>query len=215
MPDNHFFLFIFFLVDHSQPEFNDEKFHTYIDRIQTMLVYFIETSQFIDLEDPQWTYFIIYEKRKTGNAEFGYATVGFLSLYNYYAYPSNVRSRISQVLVLPTYQRSGHGAELIESVFRDAILNSVVIDVTAESPSAELIKIRDYVTAKMCAGLESFRDKDELIKGFSDKMAAQALIKLKIPRLQSRRCYEILRLSVTNPNSVDEWRNFRFLKFLH
>jgi hypothetical protein len=36
-----------------------------------------------------------------------------------------------------------------------------------------------------------------------------ALKKLKLPKLQSRRCYEILRLSATNQNLPDEWASYR------
>jgi histone acetyltransferase 1 len=196
-------------IDATMPEFTNPKFLEYIDRVQTMLVFFIETASFVDTEDPQWTFFLVYEKRKLSNSEFRYATIGFLSLYNYYAYPDKVRARVSQVLVMPTYQNMGHGAELLESVYRDAVNDSNVIDITAESPSPEFMKIRDFVTTKMCCTLSSFQDKALLKAGFSIEMAAEALRKLKIPRLQSRRCYEVMRLWATSPNAEDDWRSYR------
>ncbi len=81
-------------IDSSFPEYSSEKFIDYILRVQTMLVYFIETSSFVDTEDPQWTYFLLYEKIKlqssvsaSSNAGYRYATIGYVSVYNYYAYP--------------------------------------------------------------------------------------------------------------------------------
>jgi len=44
-------------------------------------------------------------------------------------------------------------------------------------------------------------------------MIQEAMKTYKIPKFQSRRCYEILRLAVTNQHNVDEWRNYRlFIK---
>ena len=196
-------------VDSKCPEVTSERFLNYMDRIQTMLVYYIETSCFIDSEDPQWSYFILYEKKGKTNSDCRYVTCGFISVYEYYAYPDKVRSRISQMLIFPTYQNMGHGSRLMESVYMDACQVSNILEVTAESPSDEFIHLRDYVTCKMCATLDSFRSKDALKKGFSNEMAQEALSKFKLSRLQSRRCYEILRLAITNQSKSDEWRDYR------
>ena len=130
-------------------------------------------------------------------------------MYNYYAYPDKKRSRISQILILPKYQNAGHGAELTECVLRDVYQCPRTVDVTAESPSSEFIRLRDYVTTKMCTTLPAFKDKVELKKGFSGQMAKEALETFKIPKLQSRRCYEILRLACTNQHNSEEWTDYR------
>lgn len=196
-------------VDSKCPEATSERFLSYMDRIQTMLVYYIETSCFIDSEDPQWSFFILYEKKGKTNSDSRYVTCGFISVYEYYAYPDKVRSRISQMLIFPTYQNMGHGSRLMESVYTDACQVSNILEVTAESPSDEFIHLRDYVTCKMCATLDTFRSKDALKKGFSNEMAQEALARFKLSRLQSRRCYEILRLAITNQSKTDEWRDYR------
>lgn len=197
-----------FKIDSSLEEYSSQKFIDYILNVQTMLIYYIETASFIDTDDPQWTFFLLYENRKIGSDQ-RYVTIGFLSVYNYYAYPDKTRSRVSQVLILPNFQKSGHGAELLQAVYRDACENSKIIDVTAESPSPEFINLRDYVTTKMCANLSLFTDKAKLKAGFTKEMAQDALNKYKIPKLQSRRSYEILRLSITNEHNQEEWRDFR------
>jgi histone acetyltransferase 1 len=199
--------FEIFKVGASSAEFHSPKFIEYLDRIQTMLVYFIESSNFIDTDDPKWSHYILYEKRATP-ASCRYLTIGYLSVYQFYAYPDKTRYRVSQMLILPPYQKGGHGAELLEAVYRDAAQSSSVIDVTAESPSPEFLSLRDFVTSKMCATLSSFRDVNKLRKGFANDMVKEALKHFKIPKLQSRRCYEIIRMANTNENSVDEWKAF-------
>lgn len=197
-------------VDSSSSDHQNENFTNYLLRVQTILGFYIETFSFLDYEDTQWTHFLLYEKRKLDSSnEYRYATIGYLSVYNYYAFPDKKRSRISQVLIFPSYQHVGHGAELVEAIYRDACLNENIVDVTAEDPSPEFVKLRDFVTTKMCVQLDSFKDKMGLKKNFSTQMAQEALKKFKLPKLQSRRCYEILRLAATNQTQQNEWREYR------
>jgi len=166
-------------------------------------------------------FFLLYEKRKrsqTGTnsgilsasgSNDRYVTVGYLSVYNYYAFPDKTRSRVSQMLIFPPYQRNGHGATLMEAVYMDACKNSKVLDVTAESPSDGFMQLRDYVTSNMCVKLAAFKNADSLKKGYNEEMAKEALAAYKLPKLQSRRCYEILRLQFTNENNENEWRDYR------
>lgn len=109
---------------------------------------------------------------------------------------------------MPPYQRFGHGAELLEAVYRDAAADPDVVDVTAEAPSSEFIALRDFVTTKLCSTLASFRDVSKLRQGFSSNMVAEALKSFKIPRLQSRRAYEIIRMANTNENDDTLWGEF-------
>lgn len=203
--------FEIFKVDSTMPEFESQKFIDYILRVQTVLVYYIETSNFLDTDDPQWVHYLLYEKVKNASTPIGfrYVTIGYVSVYNYYSYPDKMRSRVSQILIFPKYQNAGHGAELVESIYKDVIQNSNIFDITAESPSLEFIRLRDYVTTKMCSTLKTFKDKELLKKGFTNEMVQEALKVYKIPKLQSRRCYEILRMANSNQNNSDEWKSFR------
>lgn len=109
---------------------------------------------------------------------------------------------------MPPFQRAGHGAELLEAVYRDAAINNEIVDVTAEGPSTEFVQLRDYVTTKLCSSLGTYRDVAKLRRGFSPEMIAEALKAYKIPRLQSRRAYEIIRLANTNEHDVKAWDEF-------
>lgn len=55
-----------------------------------------------------------YEKYKNKNGNWCYASVGYSTIYKYYAYPNNTRARLSQILILPPFQRLGIGTKLIE-----------------------------------------------------------------------------------------------------
>ena len=43
--------------------------------------------------------------------------VGFGTLYTFYAYPDKRRFRLSQILVLPPFQRRGIGAALLQGAY--------------------------------------------------------------------------------------------------
>lgn len=52
-----------------------------------------------------------------------YATVGYSTVYLYYAYPEHIRPRISQMLVLPPFQKMGIGSKMIEVSHSGGVLN--------------------------------------------------------------------------------------------
>jgi histone acetyltransferase 1 len=51
-------------------------------------------------------------------------------VYEYYAYPDNIRPRISQMLVLPPFQRIGLGAQLLDNIYRHYTRQPHVTDIT-------------------------------------------------------------------------------------
>lgn len=55
-----------------------------------------------------------YEKYTNSEGKTMYATVGYTTVYLYYAYPENIRPRISQMLVLPPFQKLGIGSKMIQ-----------------------------------------------------------------------------------------------------
>uniref|UniRef100_A0AAY4ETB4 Histone acetyltransferase type B catalytic subunit n=1 Tax=Denticeps clupeoides TaxID=299321 RepID=A0AAY4ETB4_9TELE len=182
-------------------------FREYHERLQTFLMFFIETASFIDVDDDRWDYFIVFEKyNKDGETLF--ATVGYMTVYNYYVYPDKTRPRVSQMLILPTYQGEGHGAQLLEAVHRFYCTSPKVQDITAEDPSENYVKLRDFVLAKFCQGLPAFST-DKLLQGFSEDMATEARENLKINKKHARRVYEILRLRATDMSDDEQVREYR------
>ena len=72
------------------------------------------------------------------DGETRYCIAGYATIYQYYAYPANTRPRISQVLILPPFQRKGLGSKLLNTVYRHYLTDDKVVDITGK----EAIKIQ-------------------------------------------------------------------------
>uniref|UniRef100_A0A8C4Q9X8 Histone acetyltransferase type B catalytic subunit n=1 Tax=Eptatretus burgeri TaxID=7764 RepID=A0A8C4Q9X8_EPTBU len=182
-------------------------FREYHARLQTFLLWYIETASYIDVDDDKWNYFLLFENFEHDGVPH-YAIVGYMTVYNYYAYPDKIRPRISQMLVLPPFQGQTHGAHLLEAVHKFFIADADVLDITAEDPSESFTRLRDFVDTKMCCQLPSFAT-EHLSQGFGSEMISEAQQKLKINKKQARRVYEIRRLGVTDPSNTEKYRLYR------
>lgn len=183
------------------------RLEDYHERLQTFLLWFIDASSYIDSDDERWRYFFVFEIRKeAGNTL--YSIVGYMTVYQYYAYPDKIRPRISQMLILPPFQKQGHGAQLLQTVDDFFIKDPQVLDITVEDPSYDFLRLRDYIDALGCSKLSSFAP-ENLCGGFNEKMVEQARKELKINKVQCRRVYEILRLRATDLSNAEEYRSYR------
>lgn len=149
-----------------------------------------------------------YEKYKNKNGNWCYASVGYSTIYKYYAYPNNTRARLSQILILPPFQRLGIGTKMIETIYNQFKGNEKVIEITVEDPSDDFQSVRNYIDAKICRKLSSFGP-ENLRRGFTKEMVKDARENGKINSIQCRRVYEILRLLNTNRNDDAEYRAYR------
>lgn len=192
-------------------------FTAYHQRMQTFLMWFIEEAVYIDIDDEKWNFFVLYETLSpssggalNGNRQSGqcqYCFVGYASVYNYYAYPSNVRPRISQFFILPPFQRIGLGSRLLETIYTH-YNNKLTVDICVEDPSDYFQRMRDVVDSRLCSRLPAFQP-EQLHQGWSKAMADQAKEVHKISPKQARRVYEILRLKATNRADADQYRAYR------
>ncbi|XP_033217537.1 histone acetyltransferase type B catalytic subunit [Belonocnema kinseyi] len=186
----------------------DRNFKEYHKRMQTFILWYIDAANFLDVDDDQWHYFNMFERYVSASGSVRYATVGFATVYQYYAYPNHTRPRIAQVLILPPFQNIGLGAQLLRAIYADYIGRSEVKDITVEDPSPGFQRLRDYVDATNCSTLPSFQ-KHCLLQGFNKTMTIEARDNFKINKRQARRVYEILRLKVTNISNETEYRDYR------
>ncbi|XP_012276079.1 histone acetyltransferase type B catalytic subunit [Orussus abietinus] len=187
---------------------NCKGFREYHQRLQTFLLWYIDAANFIDIDDDQWHYFNMFEKYTSNTGSTRYATIGFATVYQYYAYPRHTRPRIAQVLILPPFQNLGLGTHLLRAIYHEYIGRSEVKDITVEDPSVGFQRLRDYVDALNCDTLPSF-SRECLVQGFNKTMAAEAREKFKINKKQARRVYEILRLRATDLSNEQEYREYR------
>jgi len=191
--------------DEATPRFRD-----YHERLQTWIMFYIDAASFIDIDDDNWKMFLMFEKSGGPGTE-SYSIVGYLTVYQYYAYGRDtnmMRPRISQMLVLPPYQRQGLGSQLLETVYRNYLNDDKVIDITVEDPSDNFVRLRDFVDTKNCMKLSAF-SKEKVTEGFSDDMTKVAAKELKICRKQARRVYEIIRLHYTSLSNMQEYKEYK------
>ncbi|XP_048474782.1 histone acetyltransferase type B catalytic subunit-like [Rhincodon typus] len=100
----------------------------------------------------------------------------------------------------------GQAARHWQSLFH--LLKGVCFGISAEEPSEDFVKLRDFVLAKLCQELQAFAP-EKLKKGFSAEMIEEARRTWKINKHHSRRVYEILRLRVTNMSDPVQSSEYR------
>jgi len=183
-------------------------FREYHNRLQPFLLFYVDAASYIDIDDDKWTYYLLLEKYNGDEGKM-HAFAGYATMYNYYAYPEKIRPRISQVLVMPPFQRQGHGATLIQTFYDNCFTSTQTIqDITVEDPSENFQRVRDFVDAKNCMTLETFHP-DKLAGGFSEEMVKESRDRLLINKKQARRVYEILRFKNTDQSNPADLRAYR------
>lgn len=180
-------------------------FKKYHENMQTLILWFIDAASYIE-DDERWDYFVLHQHVK--GKEESYPFIGFATVYRYYAYPKMIRPRISQMLILPPFQKKGLGSKMLDAINSWYIKDPDVLDITVEDPSDDFVRIRDYVDCQNCQTLPSFAP-ENLKKGFSKVMAEEARENFKINRKQARRVYEILRLKCTDTSNKSEYKAYR------
>lgn len=206
---------------------NFQIFHANVDtknfaqfqaRMQTLVMWFIESATMIDYEDPHWDFFLIFERFNPSTSEDPNSTTvstedrfyfaGYATVYRYYAYPDKTRPRVSQMILLPPYRRNGLGTTLLQSIYDYYLKQPATLDITAEDPDEEFIAMRDFLDCKNCLKLDSYQP-DKLKEGWSEEKAKEAQEKLKLCQRQARKVYEILRLKYLNFFDEDEYKKYR------
>ncbi|XP_049808732.1 histone acetyltransferase type B catalytic subunit [Schistocerca nitens] len=180
-------------------------YQDYHERLQTFLLWYIDAASLIDTDDDHWRMFVVYEKYKIdGSAR--YAVAGFATVYEFYAYPNNIRPRIGQMLILPPFQRHGLGSHLLECIYEYYVPMQEVVDITVEGPSDEFQRLRDFVDVRNCVKLINSQP-DALKEGY--QKFCSVISPLKLSKKQMRRVYEILKLHFTNIKNPDEYKQYR------
>ncbi|CAG0900993.1 unnamed protein product [Cyprideis torosa] len=150
-----------FVIHVSNPT-DDPSYISWYKRVQPFILWFIDGANYIDLDDPNWRFFTIYEKISMSSTETGsdrrFACVGFANVYLYYAYPEHQRPRISQFLVFPRHQKKGLGSWLLNTIHK-YFHQDKVIDIAVEDPSDDFISLRDFVDCCNCLKLPIFQVK--------------------------------------------------------
>ena len=171
--------------------------------MEAYAVFFIDAASKIDNTDPRWTLLVATRHHADGRWE----TAGFTTVYRFYSYPDSERARLSQILVLPPYQRQGLGGKMLEAV-RKLALDRSMRDLTIEDPTDQLQRLRDVHDVKACLNLPELIAKVQMAAVEAARAPTQdarrsalactqqvfdmAAAKLKICKPQMRRIWEAL-----------------------
>ncbi|KAK2986239.1 hypothetical protein RJ640_027334 [Escallonia rubra] len=111
-------------------------------RLVPLALLLIDGSSPIDITDPRWEIYLLVQKATDQRED--RRLLGFAAVYRFYRYPESLRLRLSQILVLPPYQRKGYGRLLIEALNNVAISENVY-ELTIEEPLDSLQHVRTYI----------------------------------------------------------------------
>ncbi|KAF9228710.1 histone acetyltransferase type B catalytic subunit [Gyrodon lividus] len=136
--------------------FNDPGFREYHRRMQIFILLYIEAGSYINEEEDGWEFVVLFEKRKRKNETATYHFMGYSSLYNFYCFPENVRMRLSQFVILPPYQRQGHGSELYKAIYHYVLTRPAISELTVEDPAEAFEDLRDRNDLQMLLANEQF-----------------------------------------------------------
>ncbi|KAH9818998.1 acyl-CoA N-acyltransferase [Melampsora americana] len=128
-------------------------FREYHRRMQVFTLLYIEGGSYIEEDDHRWEFVVLYERRKRKTADSGrlydYHFCGYVTLYSFYHYPSSIRLRLSQFIILPPYQSCGHGSMLYSQIFQYLLKRTEVAELTIEDPSEAFEDMRDKEDLKL------------------------------------------------------------------
>ncbi|KZS98869.1 histone acetyltransferase type B [Sistotremastrum niveocremeum HHB9708] len=151
-----------FEVYHVSPHTTWETpgFREYHRRMQIFILLYIEGGSYIQEDEDRWEFVVLYEKKKTqredGQTLESYHFVGYSSLYPFWFYEDKTRLRLSQFVVLPPYQKQGHGSALYNAIYANIVSRETVAELTVEDPSEAFEDLRDKNDLLMLLKHEQF-----------------------------------------------------------
>ena len=91
----------------------DDDVYPWHARFEPMTLFFIDGASALDSEDEKWALIVVTRESKTDPSS--WRVVSFATVYEFYRYPASTRARLSQIVVLPPFQRQGLGGKTLES----------------------------------------------------------------------------------------------------
>ena len=135
---------------------SDKMVADYHNKVQGMAMFFIETADNVDLSSNEggghWKCIYVYRRHEASK----YSLVGYTTLFHFnspFRKPKpGIVMRVCQAIVLPPYQRGGHGSMMLNEVYKIAEgRNGVaggsdeIVEVNVEDPCPGFIALRNKV----------------------------------------------------------------------
>lgn len=199
----------------------------YHNEVQRLARFFIETADDVDVANQSdggnWTILYLCQMHKARQ----YSLAGYFTLFHFnspFRKPApGIVVRICQALILPPYQRSGHGFMMMSAVYKwafegyskqlqeeDATLPKSIVEINVEDPAPAFVALRNrvdyqrFLEAKadgegwFGSAVDSFRHTDvsgsDFFTPLPDSILNAASAKAKITPRQVQVVYELLRL---------------------
>ena len=149
------------------------KINKLVENFQVLVLFYIEAGSELDLKEVDWSLnrwrvYLVFEKVEPSiPTASSYSFIGYSTTYRFWryakstsgqrpkptsAYPAlpaiapqhlDSRLRISQFLLLPPYQKAGHGSQLYQAIYNEVLVDPTVNELTVEDPSEEFDQLRD------------------------------------------------------------------------
>jgi histone acetyltransferase 1 len=166
------------------------------ERVETMSMYFIDGATYADLTDHRWSIYTAYQKKNK-------ALIGYMTCFTFENPFRTNRSkalRVCQLLIMPHYQRQGHGKRLLQ-LAHDEVIRFNMYELTVEDPNHAFSRMRDNMNLKKCVN-ENYFHLDDLSWGLSGERKKKIHEIMSVTGGQIIKCYEVLKL-----HSLDQANN--------
>ncbi|KAL8136371.1 hypothetical protein V2J09_002372 [Rumex salicifolius] len=199
-------------------------------RLVPLVLLLVDGSSPLDVTDSGWEIYLIVQKKTGDQEEEAQDTLlGLAATYRFYRYPDTSRLRLSQILILPPYQRHGYGRTLLELLHNVAISEGVY-DFTIEEPLDSLQHVRNCLDIPRLLACSSVQ---EAVNSVASQLKEANLSKratekthsllpqsttieevrksLKINKKQFIQCWEILiylALDLSEKKHMDNFKTF-------
>ncbi|KAI9314198.1 acyl-CoA N-acyltransferase [Dichotomocladium elegans] len=178
--------------------FKSSKFREYHRRMQLFVLLFIEGSSYIEDDDEKWEIYTIFQREHMGDSD-TYHFVGYATTYPFFFWPD-------QFVVLPPFQKQGHGSELYQTLYEIFMSRKDVKEITVEDPNEDFSDMRDKNDMRTLITNHAF---DGLTAPVSKSTFKELRDKFKLTDRQIQRCVEMHLLSRLNKLKKDEYKAFR------
>ncbi|PWN51996.1 histone acetyltransferase type B [Violaceomyces palustris] len=188
-------------------------------RMQIFALFFIEGASYIQEDEQNWEFFCLYERvpRGTGDEDgqtsFSWHFAGYTSLYRFWCWPDAARVRLSQFVILPPFQKQGHGGALYSQVHDEMLKRPSVTEMTVEDPSEAFDRLRDGSDLRRLLAPGGFVDgakaEGKLRAPLDVKWSESERLKRKIAPRQWSRLVEMLQLMDLRPDEADQVKAYR------
>lgn len=177
----------------------------YHDQVQSLALWFIETADNVDISDSNggfWKVLYVFEQHGSKHDAFKYSLVGYTTLFYFHAPFKKPKGgsvvRICQSLVLPPYQRCGHGTQMMKQIYEIARSDPQIVEINVEDPAPGFVCLRDRsdlgLFKEFGKDLLPTKYNDDLFIPLVEKDSIPIASELKITSRQVQRSYELMKL---------------------